>query len=288
MSHRSMLQIAGKSILLSVLALGFFTSACSAKETTAKETPAKTAEVKTSESVNATQATVSTTPEVSTKVKAEVDATYTALFNKAKENVAAGLAENPRNFVAGAHYDEFPTRQPLVGSGDKIEVVEIFSYGCPACFNAEPYMHAYAEQVADDVEFIRIPASFNKPYELLARGFYAANALGVEKEAHIAIFDAIHVKKRQDLMRNPKALAGFYESYGVDKDKFLKTLNSFFVDSRIDQDRKLAQAYQVSGVPTVVVNGAYQTGGAKAGSMYAWFQILDTLTEKERAVLADK
>ena len=56
------------------------------------------------------------------------------------------------------------------------------------------------------------------------------------------------------------------------------------MNSMIERDKKLAQNYQVSGVPSVIVNGKYNTGGKKAGSMDVWLQILDTLIEKERAL----
>jgi thiol:disulfide interchange protein DsbA len=259
-----------KLLLLPILIIGLISSACSAKETTASVPDA--AKVNVAEAQAAPQ----------NIQKGEVDARYKGLFDKAKETVALSLRENPGNFRAEVHYDKFPARQAITGSGEKIEIAEFFSYGCGHCFNSEPYMQAYEGLVADDVDFVRIPASFNQPFELLARAYYVAQALGADEEAHIAIFDAIHIKKQQNLMRSESALAEFYSAYGIDKDQFKKSLHSFSINSLIERDRKLAQAYQVSGVPTIIVNGAYNTGGSKAGSYSTWFQILDTLTELER------
>ncbi len=212
--------------------------------------------------------------------KPELGRNYDALYAKAKENIARALATNPKNFVNGTHYTTLPGQQGLVGSGEKIEIVEFFSYGCPACFGAESSMHAYAEQVPDDVEFIRVPVSFNPQYEVLARGYYSAKALGASEEAHVALFDAIHVKRQS--LYTTAALANFYAAYGIDKAQFKKTVKSFSVNSLIQRDKKLTQAFQVGGVPAVVVNGKYLTGGRKAGTMHAWMQILDFLADKER------
>lgn len=214
--------------------------------------------------------------------KPVLDAGYLALFEKSKEMVAESLARNPKNFRAPQHYVELPQRQVTQSGNEVIEIAEFFSYGCPACFNAEPSMQAYESQLASDVRFVRIPVSFNPSYELLARAYYSANALGASEEAHVALFDALHVKRQR--LATEKSLAGFFAAYGVDQDKFLKTLHSFSVNAQIERDKKLAANYQVSGVPTVIVNGKYNTGGQKAGSMDVWMQILDTLTERERAL----
>ena len=219
------------------------------------------------------------TTQAATK-KPELDKRYEALYAKSKETIEAALAKNPKNFVDGMHYLALPGRQSLVGSGEKIEVVEFFSYGCPACFNAEPSMHAYAQQLPDDAEFIRVPVSFNPQYEVLARGYYAANALGANEDAHRALFDAIHVKRQN--MYSVSALANFYALFGIDKANFKKAVKSFSVNALIERDKKLTQGYQVGAVPTVVVNGSYTTGGRKAGTMTAWMQILDFLVDKER------
>ena len=224
-----------------------------------------------------------TTPTSATQQSAEkpvLDERYKALYAKSKENVTKALAKNPMNFIEGSHYTELAGRKALLGSGEKIEVVEFFSYGCPACFNAESTMHAYGQQVPSDVEFIQVPASFNPQYEVLARGYYAAKALGAGEDSHRALFDAIHVQRRN--MYTTSALANFYSLYGVDKATFKKTVKSFSVNAMIQRDKNLAKSYQVSGVPAVIVNGKYITGGRKAGTMPAWVQILDFLTDKER------
>jgi len=247
--------------------------ACSAKESNVVEAKTVTAKEVPQEKT----ASINTTEELGS---ASIDERYKALFDSAATAIKLTLEENPNNFEAGTHYDVLEPRQRIIGDGEKIEVAEFFSYGCGHCFNAEPYMHAYEGQVAEDVDFKRVPVSFNPFFEHLARGYYTATALGVSEDAHVAIFDAIHIK-REDLSK-ADALADFYAGYGVDKEEFIKTLNSFGISAKIERDKKLARDYQITGVPAVVVNGVYNTGGVKAGNFGAWFQILDQLTDSER------
>ncbi len=258
-----------KTSLLSLSLVCLFTTACSAEDTSASEIAKPEAVEQMVE-----KAVEQVLPEDS------VDKRYKALFDTSKEAISLSLQDNPDNFVAGTHYDVFESRKPLLGDGEKIELVEFFSYGCGHCFNAEPYMHAYAGQVADDVVFRRVPVSFNPFFEKLARGYYAAEALGASEDSHIAIFDAIHIKRKQ--FQSVSDIADFYAQYGVDKEQFIKAFDSFSINAQLERDKKLSQAYQITGVPTVIVNGAYKTGGVKAGNYSTWFQILDSITKLER------
>ena len=269
-----------KTSLVSLFLLGLVATACSAKETTAtvpvKAETSKIEEIKTAPVKIAEQVK----QEVAETDENSVDKRYEALFKSAKAAVKFSLESNPKNFVAGTHYDEFSPRKEKIGDGNKFEVVEFFSYGCGHCFNAEPYMQAYEGQVAADVEFKRVPVSFNPFFEHLARAYYAAEALGADEQAHIAIFDALHIKRKD--LSSVESLADFYSTYGIDKNDFIKAYKSLSVKKQVEQDKKLSQTYEISGVPTIIVNGAYTTGGTKAGNYSTWFQILDTLLELER------
>ncbi|MGH8119113.1 MAG: thiol:disulfide interchange protein DsbA/DsbL, partial [Gammaproteobacteria bacterium] len=68
---------------------------------------------------------------------------------------AAGIACAEDNAPAKTY--ETITPQPT-SSGDKIEVIEFFWYGCPHCFDLEPTLDKWLAAKPDDVEFRRIPA----------------------------------------------------------------------------------------------------------------------------------
>ena len=97
-----------------------------------------------------------------------------------------GFAEEPASnagYQVGKHYEEIVPAQPVATDG-KIEVIEVFWYGCSHCYDFEPYINAWAASKAPDVEFRRIPAAFNKTWRVHAKAYYAAEALGVVDKIH--------------------------------------------------------------------------------------------------------
>jgi thiol:disulfide interchange protein DsbA len=78
-------------------------------------------------------------------------------------------------------------------------------------------------------------------------------------------------------------MAEFLAGQGVDKDAFLKAYNSFGVKSRAEQAKKLAMAYQITGVPVMIVNGKYRFDIGSAGGPQQALEVADYLIEKERA-----
>jgi thiol:disulfide interchange protein DsbA len=103
----------------------------------------------------------------------------------------------------------------------------------------------------------------------------------VESKVHAAIFDAIH--KQGKKLATAEEMAEYLATLGVDKDTFLKTYNSFGVKSQMEKAKKLAMAYQISGVPVMVVNGKYRFDIGSAGGAEQALQVADYLIDKERA-----
>jgi thiol:disulfide interchange protein DsbA len=81
-------------------------------------------------------------------------------------------------------------------------------------------------------------------------------------------------------------MAEFLAGEGIDKDKFLSTYNSFAVKGKVEDAKKKAQAYQISGVPTMVVNGKYRFDLGTAGGPEGALSVADQLIAKERAASA--
>ena len=79
----------------------------------------------------------------------------------------------------GRHYDLIePPAETAVGAG-KVEVVELFWYGCPHCYQFEPVIEQWLEGKPEHIEFVRMPAVFAPNWEVHARAYYAAEQLGV-------------------------------------------------------------------------------------------------------------
>lgn len=180
-------------------------------------------------------------------------------------------------FVAGKDYTVIanPGKSEVPG---KIEVREFFWYGCPHCFKLEPHMQAWLKQIPKDVYFVRTPAAMNKMWEQGARGYYVSEALGVRRKTHLPLFHAIHANGQQ--IFDQAAQAKFFTRYGVSEQKFNSMFNSFPITAKIAQSNQLAQQYQLTGVPAVVVNGKYVVQGEDAKVT----QVISYLIEQERKV----
>lgn len=162
---------------------------------------------------------------------------------------------------------------------DKIEVVELFWYGCPHCYSLEPAVEEWVENKPDNAAFVRIPAVLNRNWELDARVFHTAESLGVLDKIHRPYFEAIHKDRRR--MTNEAQVAEFFAEQGVDKEDFHKAFNSFDVETRLRRSQQLVQRYRISGVPSFIVNGKYEVSPSMAGSQTRIFEIINSLVEKE-------
>ncbi|MBU0592671.1 MAG: thiol:disulfide interchange protein DsbA/DsbL [Pseudomonadota bacterium] len=179
----------------------------------------------------------------------------------------------------GKQYSLVSPAQPTE-TGKNIEVLEFFSYACPHCHDLEPVLNPWVKKLPGDVTFRRLPAVFNDKWAILARVFYAAEALGQLDRLHPAIFNAIHVE-RLDLT-NEKVLQEWVGKNGVESKKFMDTYNSFSVVGRAQRAKQLTRAFAITGVPAVVVDGKYLTSASQTGSNEKLLPALDELIKKAR------
>jgi protein dithiol oxidoreductase (disulfide-forming) len=184
-------------------------------------------------------------------------------------------------FEAGKHYQLLTPAQPTSSDTGKIEVAEVFMFGCPGCFGFEPHVQSWTKRLPDYVSFVRIPAPWNATADLHARAYYTAQALGKAHEIEGPLFNEFHINK--NYLDTPDKLAAFFKQFGVDDKTFRNTFESFAVDAKVGRAGDLVKRYKVPSTPSVVVNGKYLTTGGMAGSYENWFAIIDELIAKERA-----
>ncbi len=201
-----------------------------------------------------------------------------ALVTASLFGMTAQAADVP--LEAGKTYVELATPVPVSEPG-KIEVVELFWYGCPHCYAFEPTINPWVEKLPSDVNFRRIPAMFGGPWDAHGQLFLTLEAMGVEHKVHNAVFNAI--QKEGKRLTKPDEMADFVATQGVDKDKFLATFNSFAIQGQIKQAKELAQKYGVQGVPTMIVNGKYRFDLGSTGGPEQTLNVADQLIAKERA-----
>lgn len=194
----------------------------------------------------------------------------------------AGAAQAPAtaatNWEAGKNYFVIDPPQPTA-SGDKIEVLEIFSYACPHCAHFQPYAEQLRQSLPAYAAFGYMPAVFNAQWEPYARAFYTAVSLGVFDKTHQALFDALH--RDHIPLQTIDDLAGFYAQHGVDKAKFLSESASFEVDSKLSRANEIVRKDGIDGTPSIVVNGKYRVTGASAGGYPQLIEVVGWLVKKE-------
>ncbi len=182
-------------------------------------------------------------------------------------------------YVEGQHYVVLST--PVrTADPSKIEVVEVFSYHCGACFQFEPLLQAWKKRQPDDVALVQTHAMWNNPMKVMARAFYTTKALKIDDKAHQAIFNAIHLE--QKTFNSPAQWADFLTQFGPDRDTIIKTFDSFAVSSQVSQADSRARGYGITSTPELVVNGKYRIDSRQAGSHAEMLKVADYLIEQER------
>lgn len=183
-------------------------------------------------------------------------------------------------YKAGQHFDVLST--PVrTKNPNKIEVTEVFWYGCGHCFHFEPIVHKWAEEQADDVLFQQSPAIWNKTMELHAKAYYAAASIGVLDKLHMPIFNALN--RQRVKLNTEESLAELASANGVDGEKYKKTLNSFGVTSQVKQAEARAKGYKITGTPEVIVNGKYRVSTRMTGSQEEMLNVAGWLVKQIRA-----
>ncbi|WGL15291.1 thiol:disulfide interchange protein DsbA/DsbL [Microbulbifer bruguierae] len=210
-------------------------------------------------------------------------------------SLTACAQEAPATFKAGEHYEVLP--QAVVQDDDsKIEVTELFWYGCGHCYHFEAPLKKWQKTMPADVALKKIPAIWQPVMEVHARMYYVADALGALDKVHDPIFGAIAQQRKMFADRDGSewkadqaSIAALFSANGADGEKAAKLLNSFAINSKVKQGQAKQRAYKLSGTPEMVVAGKYRVSTSlpglkgKSNGQQLMLEVVDFLIEKERA-----
>ncbi|HET8701974.1 MAG TPA: thiol:disulfide interchange protein DsbA/DsbL [Nitrococcus sp.] len=186
-----------------------------------------------------------------------------------------------QDYQAGKQYHKVEPPQPTT-TGNRIEVIEFFSYACPHCFDFQPKLERWLQGAGKDIELVRVPVTFDRSsWALLAKAYYAEKALNVVDKIHDPLFAAIHVKGQQ--FDNEQELADFFAQHGVDRQAALGALNSFTVDVDLRRAKRMVRTYGVRGTPSMAVAGKYLVDPSDTGGQEEMLKVVDFLINKERS-----
>ncbi|MEX0739244.1 MAG: thiol:disulfide interchange protein DsbA/DsbL [Pseudohongiella sp.] len=189
----------------------------------------------------------------------------------------------PSLYVAGTHYEELPA--PVrTNDAEKIEVLDVFWYGCGHCFRFQPLIEDWAQNAPADVDYVRYPAIWNELMKIHAQAYYTAESLDVVGAVHEPIFEAINLQGNR--LQNERQLAALFTEHGVDAEAFSSAFNSFPVRTKVNQAESRMQDYQIRSTPNVIVNGKYLvTTNEAVRTQQDMLAIVDFLVAQERAAL---
>ena len=187
-------------------------------------------------------------------------------------------------FVAGTHYTELAA-PANTNDSSKIEVLEVFWYGCSHCFRFEPLIANWEATMPADVDFGRFPAMWNGLMEVHAQVYYTAEAMDALDVVHEHVFNAINIEGNR--LQNEGQIGALFAKYGINEDEFAKSFNSFSVRTKVNQAKQRMQAYEIRSTPNMIVNGKYLVATSQSVLTQAdMLDVVDFLVEKERQQLS--
>ncbi|MBT5824628.1 MAG: thiol:disulfide interchange protein DsbA/DsbL [Gammaproteobacteria bacterium] len=195
--------------------------------------------------------------------------------------LSASVFAQPARYIEGTHYVALDAPVRTVDP-NKIEVVEIFWYGCTHCYSFEPLIENWEANAAEDVAFVRSPGMWNAMMQTHAQLYYTSVELGVFEETHNEIFDEILL--RANYLQSEAAAKDYFTGKGVSGADFDAAWNSFTVTSAVNRANTNMRDYGVRSTPNLIVNGKYRIVTNQAvPTQTDMLEVVDYLVEMERS-----
>jgi thiol:disulfide interchange protein DsbA len=170
--------------------------------------------------------------------------------------------------------------QPVQAS-NSIEVIDFFWYGCPYCNSLQPALERWISRKPADVTVRRIPAILRDSWAPHARAYYTLEALGEVERLHQRAYFSYHVEELA--MSRAEAMSDWAMRNGIPRERWDATYNSAAVQRKVEEAVELTRAYNITGTPSLVVDGRYLTSGNMSETLDGMIQILEGLIYRVRA-----
>lgn len=155
----------------------------------------------------------------------------------------------------GANFVTLAPPQPT-GQRNKIEVIEFFSYGCPHCARFYPLLTAWVAKLPPDVVLRRVPVGFgHEAWINLQRAYYSLEYSGDLARLDGPLFHAIHEERKP--LFDESSIADWVGRNGGNAAKFASAYTSLGINTQTFQADKMAEDFQIRGVPALAVAGRY-------------------------------
>jgi protein dithiol oxidoreductase (disulfide-forming) len=188
------------------------------------------------------------------------------------------MAEAPQ---VGTNFDA--VAQPIAtDNAAKIEVMEIFWYGCIHCYDMEKPLAAWVKKLPADVYFKRMPGLPNASWAPMAKAFYAMETLGVAEKLHTPLFEAVHKSKSLSPTDEKAVIAWVTQQSGMDKTKVEGAFKSFTINTNLNRAAQVFRASGATGVPSLVIDGKYITSSTMNGGNEQALKVADYIIQNVR------
>ena len=188
------------------------------------------------------------------------------------------FAEAPQ---VGNNFDA--VAQPIATDNTaKIEVMEIFWYGCVHCYQMEAPLNAWVKKLPADVYFKRMPGLPNASWAPMAKAFYAMETLGVAEKLHSPLFEAVHKSKSLNPSDEKAVIAWVTQQSKMDKAKVEAAFKSFTINTNLNRAAQIFRASGATGVPSLVIDGKYITSSTMNGGNEQALKVADYIIDNVR------
>jgi thiol:disulfide interchange protein DsbA len=169
--------------------------------------------------------------------------------------------------------------RPVI-TGERIEIIEFFYYGCPICYETQPHLSRWLNGAPDHIALRRVPALSIEGWTPFAKLFYTLEMMGEIQRLHWPVYDNFHFDNVR--LNDEKIMVEWIARNGVDKEKFEQLYASPQVEAKLEESREMMKDYDIRAVPTFVVDGKYVTSARVAGGTRQLLQVVDQLVRQAR------
>jgi protein dithiol oxidoreductase (disulfide-forming) len=185
----------------------------------------------------------------------------------------------------GVNYTVLGRPQDAASPTGKVEVNEVFWYGCGHCYALDPALESWKVSKPAFIDFVRIPVIWGPTHEQHAKLFYVLQELG-RGDLHPKVFEAIHKQGKMLAAQDPEQARAqqlaFAKENGIAEKQFNAAYDSPAVAANVEKARTLTGNYEVASVPTMIVNGTYSTSVSQAGGTDQLLRLVNDLAASEK------
>jgi thiol:disulfide interchange protein DsbA len=201
---------------------------------------------------------------------------------------AQAAAQGLSRWQEGRHYRRVSPAIPTNVAPGKVEVIEIFWYGCSHCYTLDPFLERWKKDGKPaHVELVRVPVTWNAGAKLHARLFYTLQALKQDERLHTKVFDTIFRTGNGLLGRDEastlEVMVDWAKQNGIQEKAFRDAWNSMWVSTKLRQAEDIVRRYRAEGTPFMAINGRYSTDVSMAGGTQQMLSLINDLANAEKA-----